>query len=282
MSLFQAGATLLGGLLGKSKGVSPSAQAYGHVKGLMRASEEFGFNPLTLLQSGVPGGHTAANNAPMGQAFADAAMFAADAFLKQGNQQALQLNQYQEQNRKLQERLTHVTLNPKVPGIYGGGDGAAAVVAGEGLSGDEPAGLRPAGPAGQPLKETDRGFFADERRAVDNVPVTSSPGYMLVDNPAFPLPLRVPTLDGDEPLHWYDYPDLVLPAGVMLGDLAFSGNGGGIHTAFKERPLTKAEEAEERRMDNGFAKRPKPRPTGRRDKYGSSLPLKSSEQSWSW
>jgi len=124
-ALVQAGASILGGLLGKSKGIKPSEQAFGHVKGLMRASEEYGFNPLTLLQAGVPGGHTADNNAPMGQAFADAAMFAADAFLKKGNQQALLVNQYQEQNRQLQERLTHVTLNPKVPGIFGGGDASS-------------------------------------------------------------------------------------------------------------------------------------------------------------
>ena len=123
VAAIQAGGSLLGGLLGKGP-PKPSAMVVSHIKGVMDASKRFGINPLTIL--GSIGGPTQGTAPPnyMGAALADAAMFAADAFLKEGDQQALQLNAYQEQNRQLQERLTHVTLNPKVPGIYGGGDGA--------------------------------------------------------------------------------------------------------------------------------------------------------------
>lgn len=124
-ALINAGGSLLGGLLGKGP-PKPSAMVVSHIKGVMDASKRFGLNPLTIL--GAVGGPTQGAAPPnyMGAALSDAAMFAADAFLKEGNRQALQVNQYQEANRQLQERLTHVTLNPKVPGIFGGGDGAPA------------------------------------------------------------------------------------------------------------------------------------------------------------
>lgn len=41
---------------------------------------------------------------------------------------------------------------------------------------------------------------------------------MRIDNPNVGIPLRVPTLDGDEPLHWYDYPDLALTGAIAAKD----------------------------------------------------------------
>ena len=269
-ALINAGGSLLGGILGGKKEDSWEATRnaiFGQAEGATRAGAKYGFNPLTLLgvSSALKGD---SGPEPMGQAFADAAMFAADAFLKQGNKQALLVNQYQEQNRQLQERLTHVTLQPKVPGIFGGGDaGSAAGVADEVLPVEPADSGRVAGPAGRPLSAVDRGFLADERRPVDNQDVKSHPGYMLVDNPALPVPMRVLTLDGDEPLHWYEYPSLAQPLATMAWDIGTAGNGRGIQTDFKARSLTEREKREEWRMDNGFGKKPKKRP-----RYFSDLP----------
>jgi hypothetical protein len=62
----------------------------------------------------------------------------------------------------------------------------------------------------------------DPRRGVDNQKVTMGSGFMGVDNPYLPFPVYFPTVDGDEALHWYDYPDLVLP---VLGSAALHYSG---------------------------------------------------------
>ena len=275
MSWGQVAASVIGGLFGSKDTTKESwkgsyGSLVGHAQGAIEGYRRTGINPLTLLgatpSSGQPWGVD-----PMGQAFADAAMFAADSFLKKGNQQALLVNEYQRQNKELQDRLTHVTLQPKVPGVYGGGDGAAAGVADPVLPVEPSGGGRVAGPAGRPLSDVDRGFLADERRPVDNEDVKSHPGYMLVDNPALPVPMRVLTLDGDEPLHWYEYPSVAQPLATMAWDIGTAGNGRGIHTEFNARKLTEREEREEWRIDNGYAKKPKKRP-----RYFSELPDPSS------
>lgn len=61
----------------------------------------------------------------------------------------------------------------------------------------------------RPLAETDP---LDTRRPVEAAPVKSGPGFMVVDNPLLEFPVYAPTLDGDEPLQWYDYPSLAIPA----------------------------------------------------------------------
>lgn len=228
MDWLSAGASIVGGLLGSDKGYSPAQMARGNVKGLMQAAEQFGINPLTLLNAGLsPSAVGKTNN--MGSAVADAMMFLGDKAAKRTD--AAKLQQVAAERDRLQEKVVGLTIRPKVPGVYGpmrmGGQDAAPAY-------EPPARVVPpvsggaadrSGPV-RPLAETDKGFGADPRRAVDNQDVKTHPGYMVVDNPNLPLPMRVPTLDGDEALQWYDYPSLALPAAGMAVDFigGISGN----------------------------------------------------------
>lgn len=225
-SLIGVGGQLLGGLFGrkKEKTISAGDNAYSHVDGIMRAAAKFGFSPLTLLgsvgQMGGTPGYT--DNTAIGTAVANAAMLASDAIAAKAKT-ADKLNKYQQDNQRLTERLNAISIRPPTPNRYGRSPMPSdPEVYGNAASDQSTDGLLPAGatdPTGRPLPDVDRGVLADSRRAVDNSDVKSHPGYILIDNPSLPLPARVLTLDGDEPLHWYDYPDLVLPSITMGMDV---------------------------------------------------------------
>ncbi|ARC88799.1 hypothetical protein [Rhodovulum sp. MB263] len=220
-SLISGGASLLGGLFGSKKKAKYVVPDYGKIRARAEAA---GFNPLTALTS-APGAVASAGQNYMGQAIADAGLLLADGLAKKAEKTG-ELQKAREQNAQLKERVQQLTIRPRVGGIYAnnvntpsiraavGGDDARSVqnVAGGDASG---AGASGAGhPSGQsrPLEAPSP---VDLRRGVDLRPVNSSPGFMQVDNPLLPAPLRVPTLDGDEPMHWYDYPDLIVPAAIM-------------------------------------------------------------------
>lgn len=117
-TLIAAGGNLLGGLLGRGKKVRAQDNSYGHVKGIMKAAKEFGFNPLTLLGSVSAVGGAAADNSSLGQGIANAALIASDA-ISAKRATAKRLNDYQTQNQRLQSRLDAITIRPPVPGVYG-------------------------------------------------------------------------------------------------------------------------------------------------------------------
>lgn len=218
-ALVQAGGAILGGLLGRTKPVSAAQSFQSHMKGVMASAEKYGFNPLTLLGVNSPG-FSPGDNSSMSAGIANAGMYLGDALSKKTD--AAKLQQATAQNQVLQNKVQSLTLRPKVPGIYGaprmGGPDASSPVtpAATGVATPVPSGLN-LGDTRELIK-TDRGSFADGRRPVDNQPVKSHSGYIVVDNPSLPIPLRVPTLDGDEPLHWYDYPDLLLPGILAAKD----------------------------------------------------------------
>lgn len=223
-SLIGAGGSLIGGLLGKQKGYSPREQGLGHVEGMMQASEAFGINPLFLLGNVAAGGGIPSQNY-MGSAIADASMLLADAVSK--NKEKQQLTRANERVGELQKKIENLTLRPKVGGIYaqnemtptlgsalGRGGNAQGIT-----SGDNP--VKPSGLAGdtggvRPLAEQ---LEVDPRRPVDNTPITTTSGFMVVDNPNMPFPIYMPTADGDEPMQWYDYPSYILPT---VGSAAYS------------------------------------------------------------
>ncbi|VDC31842.1 hypothetical protein [Pseudogemmobacter humi] len=181
-TLIGAGASLLGGIFGKSKKTDPmidTARALrGSALGAREASEEFGFNPLTLLGVSSPLQGQVMSN-PMGQAIADAGMILADRLAKR--QDAQKLQQAQERIVKLQERLDHQTLRPVVGGVYarremspklpsfnGGGNGRAGISShrdGSGvpdvLSGDGPSGVGV--PVPDPRLDQGTGWFGAGR-----------------------------------------------------------------------------------------------------------------------
>ncbi len=116
-SIIAAGASLLGGLFAKDP---PTAgqNAFSHVKGIMKASDKFGFNPLTLLGAVSPmGGGTPQNY--MGNAIADAGALLADGMAKNGAKKGL-LDRLGTENGKLQAKVDAMTLRPHVGGIFSG------------------------------------------------------------------------------------------------------------------------------------------------------------------
>lgn len=63
--LISGGIKLLGGLFGgKKKSPTPAQNMLSQAKGARQAAEKYGFNPLTMLQYGQPGGAMGAGGAP--------------------------------------------------------------------------------------------------------------------------------------------------------------------------------------------------------------------------
>lgn len=116
-ALISAGSSLFGGLFGKKPPTS-GQNSFSHVSGIMRASEKFGFNPLTLLGSvGAVGGGTPQNY--MGAAIADAGLAYANGMTEKGRlDQIKRSNDLEEANLELRRKVEQMTIRPKVGGIY--------------------------------------------------------------------------------------------------------------------------------------------------------------------
>lgn len=114
--LLGAGTSLLGGLFGKSKTLTPGRQLQSTVHHAVQAGKAYGFNPLTLLGANVPS-YTPVNNAFMGQSIIDAGMMLADG-LKNRTREAERANRLESANRRLQSTVRQLTLRPPVPGVF--------------------------------------------------------------------------------------------------------------------------------------------------------------------
>lgn len=233
-ALISAGASLLGGLFGQSSAAADrrfNAQqidkqnAYNNPINIRKRAEKAGFNPLLFVGPGVglQTGVAQANSANyMGAAIADAGMAIADNIANSTKRkQAEQLGALEIENAKLQNKLLQLTLRPKVGGVYAQRETTPTIAAavGGGNANTDPvlSGQRSGGAVVDsdhsgltPLSET---LPIDPRRKVDNSAITTTSGFMVVDNPAFGR-IYSPTLDGDEPLQWYDYPTLAINAGA--------------------------------------------------------------------
>ncbi|MCE8467944.1 hypothetical protein LZ189_02540, partial [Rhodovulum sulfidophilum] len=173
-------------------------------------------------------GSTVASQNYMGSAIADAGLILADGMAKKA-EKAGELQKAREQNAQLKERVQQLTIRPRVGGIYANNVNTPSIRAAVGVR-DENAvqDVAVGDHHGASADDVDAaGWFpraleatspVDPRRKVDNAPVNSTSGFMEVDNPYLPVPLRVPTLDGDEALQWYDYPSLLLPGAIALGE----------------------------------------------------------------
>lgn len=229
--------SLVGGLLGRSKTKSPTAEenAFGHVKGIMSAASTFGFNPLTLLGSvgAVGGGPNSVDNSSFGQGVSNAAMLLADGLTRNGGV-ANKLNQYQQQNARLQQRVDQLTIRSPVPGLYGRsrlpsdpavyGDGSYGSA---GVSGGRRADGASASVSGSGLPDLLTVDPADPRREVEQKPVPTGPGVMVVDNP-YVGRYYFPTIDGDEPVDLLDLPAMAIAlpqVGYNFGNRLTYGGG---------------------------------------------------------
>lgn len=110
-ALISAGASLLGGLLGKPKNVSALRNRYDDVAGIFKAAEEFKFSPFALLGSPAVGPSVVQNT--MGSAIADAGLLLADGMSKQ-KMKALEEERLRLENEKLRGEVNRMILRPKL------------------------------------------------------------------------------------------------------------------------------------------------------------------------
>lgn len=195
-TIIKAGATLLGGLLSKPK---PKYVVPDYM-GIKNAAEAAGFNPLTALTQG-PAGSVVDMAGGMGASIAEAGLMLADNLKKASA--SSKLSQAQSENAKLREKVTNLTLRPKVAGIYAqrqavpslaGALGASNAVSGGSRGVVADSGVQSDAPA-SPLATPDK---LDPRRPVKVADVVSDPGYIVLDNPLLPK-ARIPSLNGEIP-----------------------------------------------------------------------------------
>lgn len=228
-----AGTQLIGGVMGqRAEGKAIDAQNQYNSPAAIRArAEAAGFNPLSFIGPGV-GNQTATGGSNyMGAAIADAGLMLADSMSRKKESQ--KVSALQVQNQKLVDHIQSLTLRPKVGGIYAsrqqtptlskslGGANSASSIDSASIG------------FGRSIPEIDP---VDPRRDVDDAKIKNHSGFMVIDNPFLPFPIHIPTMDGDEPLHWYDYPSLVLPATVS-GGRAFGAWVKDKHTASQKAAL---------------------------------------------
>lgn len=216
-ALISAGASLLGGLLGRPKNVSAAKNRYDDVAGIFKAAEEFKFSPFALLGSPAVGPSVVQNT--MGSAIADAGLLLADGMSKQ-KMKALEEERLRLENEKLRGEVNRMILRPKVPlgkPSIGRNNGGRNAVSG---NADKVVSPRGAGGGGadsganglRPLPDK---LTIDPRREVVNDPQKTHSGFMVVDNP-YVGRVHVPTLDGDEPLGLNDIPSMIYAAPQLM------------------------------------------------------------------
>lgn len=127
-SLISAGGSLLGGVFGGSETESSRQAIMQHVRGVRDASENWGFNPLTLL--GVTPSPATVSANPWGAAISDAAMILGGDM----KQRAVEAKQtaLEKENQELKKLAIEAQTRPQSPGVYAGRPdpsplGAAAV-----------------------------------------------------------------------------------------------------------------------------------------------------------
>lgn len=274
-----AGATLVGGLLGQSASKKAREQEvrmfyenreWNQPEHVRYRAEQAGFNPLLFIGPGV--GQSAAPNISgggqnyLGSAIADAGMILADGLSRRKESQ--KVSQLEAQNKKLAEQVQSLTLRPKVGGIYANrqatptlrqalgvpnGVSASSSQSAFGTGGvSDDSNTPSAGLA--PLAKREA---VDLRREVENSPVKTHSGVMVVDNP-YVGRLRFPTLDGDEVLQWYDYPTLI--GGAAVNKVFDFGYGRGQAKFGQEVAKSKADGRPVVRMGDGkyYARQPDP------------------------
>jgi hypothetical protein len=224
-ALIGAGSSLLGGALSNKaerKGIA-AQNAYNDPAQIRARAEAAGFNPLLFIGPGVGNQTAAASGSYMGAALADAGMQIADQMSK--NRELARLEKLTAENKKLAEKVQNLTIRPKVGGVYAQRQAMPSVRASTGRQNENPNSVlsRQLSSSGGVVADTGltplpQSLWIDSRREVDNKPITSNPGVIVTDNPLFGR-IYSPTLDGDEPVTWYDYPTVAFNwAGSRVAD----------------------------------------------------------------
>lgn len=210
-AVIAGGLSLLGGLFGqRSERKAIAAQnAYNDPSAVRKRFEAAGFNPLLGIQAGVGMQATTGGTNYMGAAIADAGLLFAEGL--QQRQDATKAEALEQQNKTLVRKVEQMTIRPKM----GGGIYSQNVTTPTLREATKPRALpmskattSPDDLGLPPLRETDP---LDPRRLVDQKDVTSTGGFMKVDNPYFGE-MWFPTIDGDEVMDILDVPSVMLAA----------------------------------------------------------------------
>jgi len=117
-ALIGAGASLLGGILGRnSERKAIAAQNdYNNPANIRARAEAAGFNPLLFVGPGVGNQMATGGSNYMGSAIADAGLMLSEALAKR--QDLRKLDRLKDENEKLSQQVTDLTIRPKFGGIY--------------------------------------------------------------------------------------------------------------------------------------------------------------------
>lgn len=174
VGLLGVAGSLLGGILGRnSERKAIAAQNdYNDPLNIRARAERAGFNPLLFVGPGVGNQMATGGSNYMGSAIADAGLMLSEALAKR--QDLRKLDQLKDQNQKLSQQVSNLTIRPKIGGIYsqreatpskaaalGGSDAVAPIkAAAVGLSGVASGGVSTQLRTG-PLKITTRSDISD-------------------------------------------------------------------------------------------------------------------------
>ena len=273
LGLAKGAVEIAGGIKGMKTpdAVTPYDNLMSQAKGARDAAAEYGFNPLTMLQFGQTGAMTSSGGAaPLAsiQLLTDGLSSIDDMVSgDRARRRAVdQLNQDMAQIQYDQAR-SGVVFAPQSatnwpndpapfgrravtvlqdgsadvygrPARFGGGNdrlvqAAAALGQGSSDNGDSgnSFGLRPLSSASA----------VDPRRSVDNSPVKTHSGFVEIDNPWLPFKIHVPTMDGDEPVQWYDLPSVALWGATSMAGEVYRRVSDGLRDPNREPFLSRRE-----------------------------------------
>lgn len=117
-AVLSAGLSLLGGILGRnSERKAIAAQnEYNNPSNIRARAEAAGFNPLLFVGPGVGNQMATGGSNFMGSAIADAGLMLSEALAKR--QDLRKLDRLKDENQKLNQQVTNLTIRPKFGGIY--------------------------------------------------------------------------------------------------------------------------------------------------------------------
>lgn len=117
-ALIGAGASLIGGIFGRNaeRKAIREQNEYNNPANIRARAEAAGFNPLLFVGPGVGNQMATGGANVMGSAIADAGLMLSEALAKR--QDLRKLDRLKDENQKLNQQVTDLTIRPKIGGIY--------------------------------------------------------------------------------------------------------------------------------------------------------------------
>lgn len=219
-ALIGAGASLLGGILGRNseKAAIAAQNAYNDPAQIRARAEAAGFNPLLFVGPGVGNQMTTGGSNYMGSAIADAGMQIADQMSK--NRELARLEKLSAENKKLAEKVQNLTIRPKVGGVYAQREATPSLRAATGGNDASPTGLSfgdlsARSPwASVPLGADDGDRTGVQLAVTKDVPAFRLFGHDFYGSGLFSTGQQMEDAVGEGPLQWA-YSPLVMADGLL-------------------------------------------------------------------